>query len=415
MKRSNIALTPTLCQRTKPGPTKVTLWDASELGLALVITPAGNRCWWFVARRAGKQIWVRIGEYHQAIPGGDPGEVWTVHAARIEAGKLRKLHDEGKDIRAEVKAKRNPHDFDALAKDYLASVGYRELAKRSQQNYKGYLENHIQPLIGKRLVEDLTHKDIVAMHRAIEAKGIRITAGFCVDLVSSLLDYASDIGWRQRVMNPCRGVKVVRSEDRERVITADELERIGASLGEGHKADIIRLIAVSGMRVGEAVAVTWSDINWNAMSVTITEHKTKKISRSKVIPINSSMGEILKAQAGHVGPWVWRGRKLGHFRAVSLDSWWADVKTAAKVPDVWIHDFRRTFETVGVELGFPPADMDVLVGHKLPGMQATYIHLSPGGILAQASEATSAWISAALNGKKPRLGVRVGAGETSMV
>jgi hypothetical protein len=89
------------------------LWDSIVLGLALVITPkvetaGGRRTWFFVGRRQGKQVWVRIGEYMKARIGQDEADVWTVESARAEAGKLRKIHDDGGDIRAVTMEKRKP-------------------------------------------------------------------------------------------------------------------------------------------------------------------------------------------------------------------------------------------------------------------------------------------------------------------
>ena len=413
MRRSKISLTPTLCQRTKPESTKVTLWDADVMGLCLVITPAGTRTWWFVPRRAGKQIWVKIGEYQKSRSDDekDKGLVWTVEAAREEGAQLRKLHDQGKDVRALARERRAPRNLAELAASYMDSKAFLDLAQRSRQTYSGYIKNHIVPALGTRLVEDLEYADIVAMEKAIAGKGIAVTAGNCVGFVGQLLDYACDLGWRKRGQNPCRGVAITSSEDRTRVFTADEYARLEAALGEGAKADIMRLLAVSGLRIGETAALPIAGVNLETGVLTITEHKGKKSMKVKVLPINTAMAEIFRRQARTISPWVFPGLKGGHRRTAALNKYWNGVVEAADLVDVIPHDLRRSFQTTGVELGYPPADMDVLVGHKLPGMQATYIHLGPGGILAQASATTSAWILAALNGKQPRVGVRVGAEE----
>lgn len=407
MKRSQVTLTPTLCQRTKPGPRRLTIWDAEVLGLGLVIEPSGTRTWYFVARRDKKPIWVRIGEYQRAR-GENPGECWTLDAAREEGARLRKLHDQGKDIRAAVREMRKPRDLAELAAQWQASVAYRELAARSRATYDGYLKNHILPEAGKRLVADLHHRDIVEVHRAIEEKGILVTAGNCVQLLSVLMDYAVDLGWREWGENPCRKVKVVPSGARTRIAKAAELALINEAMGAGVKPSIIRLVAVSGMRIEECCALEWRGVDLEAKTLTLWKHKTFKAMGPKVLPINPTMEAILRDQAGHLGKWVFRGLKGNHFQAVTVQIWWADLMRTMQIADLQIHDLRRTFQTTGAELGFPPGDMDVLVGHKLPGMQATYVHLSPGGILAQASAATSAWIGAALNGEGPRIGVRVG-------
>ena len=147
MRRSQTALTPTLCQRTKATSSKQVLWDAKVLGLAIVISPASTRTWIFVARRSGQPIRVRSGEYQEAWSKEATGLVWTVDAAREEAGKFRKLHDQGKDIRAHVQELRNPKDVAELAADYRTSLAFCEMAKRSRQSYGGYLDNHILPAL----------------------------------------------------------------------------------------------------------------------------------------------------------------------------------------------------------------------------------------------------------------------------
>lgn len=408
MKRSKIALTPTICQRTKPGPAKITIWDSVELGLCIVITPAGTRTFFFVPRRNGKQIWVRLGEYHAARTDTEKLTVWTVDAARAESGRLRKLHDDGKDVRALVQTQRTGKALSELASHYQGSIGYRELAKRSKIAYDGYLKNHILPLLGKRLVGDITHQDILDMQITIEAKGnppISVTAGSCVILVGNLMDYAADIGWRPRGHNPRQGVKTIKSKDRTRIATVDELAEVGQVIGDGLWALALRLIAYSGMRISECLALPWADVNLETKVLTIRVHKTAKTMGPKVIPINPAMEAIFKAlQAFQLGPWVFRGLKGGHRKSVSMDLWWVDL---AKPADLQIHDLRRTFQTTGTELGFDPGVMDVLVGHKLPGMQATYVHLSPSGILGIASKATAEWIQAAMDGLRPKVGVRV--------
>jgi hypothetical protein len=75
---------------------------------------------------------------------------------------------------------------------------------------------------------------------------------------------------------------------------------------------------------------------------------------------------------------------------------------------ILIHDLRRTINTVCAELGYPPQVFDALLGHKVAGIAGVYTWLCPaGGILAEASQATADWIAAALDGRKPRLGVKV--------
>jgi len=389
---------------------KKVLWDGQVLGLALVITPAGNRSWWFVPRRNGKQVWVKVGEYHRPRTQEEKDGVWSLEAARAEAGKLRKLHDEGKDVRAVVEERRTPRTFDDLLVEYKQTTHWRELAPASRKKYLSYFKLHVQPLLGSRLVKDISYRDIVAVQHAAEKKGFFVTAANCVTLLSNILAYAMKADWRERGLNPAHGVETTKSKGKDRTLTVEELALVGNAIGEGPNADVIRFLAVSGLRIGEAVALEWKSVDLEGKVLTIDKHKTMKHLGPKKVPINPPMEALLKTQAGNLGRMVFPGRKVGTHRSeTTVQWWWKPLAKKLGIGEVTPHDFRRTFVSTGGELGFPPSDMDILVGHKLPGVTGTYYHLKPNGILAQASNATAAWIAAAMNGEKPQLAERVGA------
>jgi len=299
MRRSDLILTTTICERTKPGGTKKVLWDAKVLGLALVIRPTGKRSWFFVCRRQGQQVWVKIGEYHKSRSETEKDDVWTLDAARAEAGKLRKCHDEGKDVRAIITERRNPDTFSELVEDFKDATHWRGLAPGSVKKYLSYLTLHIEPVLGKRLVKDISYKDITAMQRTIEKKQnphISTTAGFCVALVSKILDHAMKAGWRERGLNPAKGVEIASRRVKNRVLAGEELSRIGDALGEGANAAVIRLMAVSGMRIGEVVGLERKGIDFENRILTIEKHKTMRFVGPKQLPINGHMDAILRAQ-----------------------------------------------------------------------------------------------------------------------
>jgi len=60
-----------------------------------------------------------------------------------------------------------------------------------------------------------------------------------------------------------------------------------------------------------------------------------------------------------------------------------------------------------MELGYPAAIADSLLGHSLGRIRDTYTNFGTEGILAMASQAAADWIAAALAGAQPRAGVKV--------
>ena len=406
MKRMN--LTKTLCDKAAvpEGKKKVVLWDAAVPGLALVVT-VGSKTWYYVPRTGDRQKWIGIGAYY-GIKGDLEAKlgVWTVEAARDEAARMARIHDLGGDVKATVARERKRNTMADLLADYMGTVAWKELSPRTRSTYRGYVDNHLTPWIGDRMVRGLDFASVLELQENIASSQkprIDVTAGLVVKLLAVVLDYAADLGWCGRD-NPCRRVRKVAAKKRERVLTAREYGLLGESLDDGQNARILRLLAVSGMRVGEALALPKSAVDLEGRVLTIVDHKTKRKAGTKRLPINEAMADVLRGEMDYLGPWVWKGLKGEHRKYASLQNYFADVCERAGLAGVTIHDLRRSFATVGCELGYPPADMDVLIGHKLPGLQATYIHMGPEGILAEASEAVGAWITAALEGKMPRVG-----------
>ena len=63
--------------------------------------------------------------------------------------------------------------------------------------------------------------------------------------------------------------------------------------------------------------------------------------------------------------------------------------------------------STSMELGYPAAIGDALLGHSLGKIRDTYVHLGSQGIMATASRETADWIAAAMAGKPVKPGVKV--------
>lgn len=429
MRRSKINLTPTLCTRAKAGDAKQVLWDGHTLGLALVITPkvetgGGRKTWFFVPRRDGKQIWIRLGEYQAGREDMDDGSTWTLDAARAEASRLRKIHDDGRDVRAVVKEQRTPHTLGESAGNYFESTTFRELSETSKGNERRNWTNHIKPALGLHLIRDLGPKEAQGLFATVEAKGgakpITPTANHCNTLLGKLIRHAVAIGWREDGICPTSRVKFIEGKPGEHVFTAAEYAATFSAMqalsesGELAQADAdaILIMAFSGMRIGEMLKIQWPNVDLAAGHLTLTDHKTVKKIGPRMIPVNGPMSEVLGARRAAaktlwtVSPWVFPGRKAGaHRHKVTVEATWRVIREKAGLPElVVVHDFRRSVQTHGMELGYTQGVMDELLGHKLPGQGSTYVHLTVAGILAEASEKVARWVEAAMAGQSPQVG-----------
>lgn len=413
-----------------PGKTVLRLFDSMVPGFHVRVTPNGAKsfCATF-QRQDGGKIHLTLGD----------ATVWKADAAREKAATLRKLHDEGKDARAFLQEERSGSDLCALAK--IWEDDYRpRLKTTSQASYDSLLKVVILPQLGNRLVKDLTYQDVKDLHRKAKKGGHETNANRAVAVLSRLFSIAEKEGLRPAGSNPCGQFEKPSEKPRSRVLGADEYAALEAALiamvaaGEEAKAkqpngdqdgkkpdsdkkverldpqaaDLIRFLALSGLRKSEALGLRFGDVDLERGVMRFEEHKTSEKAGTKVLPLNSHLKSIVQRRAAQrLGAFVFPGRKL-NAPIVGLAKIWGRVVEMAGLVDVTPHDLRRTFMSTSLELGYPAAIGDALLGHSLGRIRDTYVHLGSEGIMATASQETADWIGAALSGVKVKPGVKAG-------
>ena len=416
-KAGSVKLTKARVEAIKPAETVVRVFDALVQGFHLRVTPAGTKSYALTFQRPdGRKVHLTI---------GDAG-TWTAEAAREKARELRAIHDEGGDARAYLQGQRGAKDIEGLVKLWRTE-GYRDSLKpSSRRSYDSICKCIILPALGNRLIKDLDFPTVRALHRK-ESKENPIGANRMITVLSRLMNVAEDEGLRTRGTNPCVRFPKTKERPCKRILTAPELGRLEASMHsleaagklDQIAADMIRFLACSGLRAGEASNLLWKDVDLDHGTMTIRDHKTDATMGPKVLPLNQPLRAILSRRAlDRLDRLVFPGLKLGkpdkdgkkHLGPIQgLRNMWLRILKVegCGLGDATPHDLRRTFMSVSVELGYPPAIGDTLLGHSLGKIQDTYTRLSMDGILRNASEDTAAWIAAALRGENPKSGQKV--------
>ncbi len=407
-----VKLTDTRVRSIQPGKVIIRQWDSVVAGFYVRVNPGGTRSYAIQFQRpSGSKVQVTI---------GDAG-VWTAEAAREQARKLREVHDAGKDARAHLQDKRNSKDVAALVKVWKAD--YRAKLKPStQRSHDSIIGNVIMPALGARLVKDLDRSSIKDLYRR-EAKKHPTQANRTIEILSKLLSIAEEEGWRPLQSNPCFRFPKTRLTTCKRILTGPELGRLETAMLSLEKSgkvdqiatDLIRFLALSGLRAGEAGNLAWKDIDLDHGTMTFHDHKTSAKMGAKVLPLNPPLRAIIQRRAGlKLGKLVFPG--LVHDRPIQgLRNMWLRILAVegCELGEATPHDLRRGFMSVSVELGYPPAIGDTLLGHSLGKIRDTYMQMSMDGILRSASEDTAAWIASALRGENPKPGVKIVTTETA--
>ena len=120
-----------------------------------------------------------------------------------------------------------------LLEQYLTEEIEPKRKARTAELYRYYVRNLIVPNLGPIKAPALTKADVARLHRKI-GKEHPITANRVLSLVSSLYGFAaSHVPGIPEGFNPARGIKKFPEEGRERFLSTDELQRLGATLREG--------------------------------------------------------------------------------------------------------------------------------------------------------------------------------------
>ena len=232
--------------------------------------------------------------------------------------------------------------------------------------------------------------------------------------------------------NPTRGIEKYPEEGRERYLTQDELQRLGAALIEAETIGVpwvideanpkskhvpklwkgqrevldfyavaaIRLLLFTGARLREILHLRWQDVDLERGLLFLRDSKTGK----KTIVLNAAALDIIAALqdgAKSLKPLhcVIRGEDAETPRA-DLKRPWKAISRRAELEGVRLHDLRHTFASIGAgaSLGLPVVGK--LLGHSLPQTTVRYAHLDADP-LRRAANVIGDQISAAMRPKAP--------------
>ena len=267
-----------------------------------------------------------------------------------------------------------------LAERYLEAHVAVHCNAHTQGIYRGSLRNHILPALGGMAVASVGRAEAAALHY-----GLRETpraANRALMVLSKMYSLAEAWGLAPPGGNPCRFVLRYKEGRRERFLTEEEYRRVGRALcaleAEGpvqaRAAAALRLLMLTGCRLGEVLTLRWSDIDRKTGEFRLRDAKTG----ARMVPLTPPALQVL---AGIVrvrrSPWVFAGSRPDR-RLAQLTTFWHRVRARAEVEDVRIHDLRHSFASRALALGESLTMIGRLLGHTDVGSTARYAHLARG-------------------------------------
>jgi integrase len=279
---------------------EIRLWDTDPRGFGVRIKTTGVATFFVQYTRpdSGRKTRYTLGQYGRL----------TLDEARKEARKVLGSVAKGGDPAGErqaqqLQAKLTARTVAELCDLYLkdADVGrvtYRGRPKKASTLAidRGRVVRHIKPLLGARLVTDITRADVEAFFHAVRqgktaatiktgprglarVAGGPATAARTVGLLGSLFSYAIRIGLRAD--NPVAGFERPPARRRDRALNPEEYRKLGAALddlaAEGARSSAvaaIRTLALTGARRSEILTLKWDQVDTHRQVLRLAETKT---------------------------------------------------------------------------------------------------------------------------------------------
>ena len=354
--------------------TEYQVFDGEIPGLALRIHPNGLKVYALFYRTVtGRKRTLTLGKH---------GAITPAQARRLAKNRLAEV-TRGGDPAGERQRMRHAPDLAALVERYRKEhLAHKKPSTRVRA--EGLIKRLIVPALGKMKAEAVTRADVLAFHRA--HRETPVEANRAVTLLSGIYTWAEDGGMVLREGNPCRRIKKHPERRRERYLSAQELARLGAALGQAESAGseppaailAIRLLLLTGCRKSEITGLRWEDVDLDRSCLRLPDSKTG----AKTVLLGAPALQLL-VEAKREGPWVCPGGRAGQ-PLKNLYKPWGRICKAAGVAGVRPHDLRHSYVSVGAVGGESLIVVGAIVGHSATSMTERYAHLSDDPVRAAA-------------------------------
>lgn len=401
-------LTKSIVDKADPREKQYTVWCSELKGFGFYVQPSGSKTYFVDYRVDGQRRRMTIGKH---------GVLTTEQARKLAIETMGGVVLQKADPLLERKTRRASLTVAQLCDQYMQAAGKGLILGRRKSRPKkastleidrGRIERHIKPLLGNKLVIDLTRADITKFVRdvaagktarkdrsgkngaRVEVKGGLGTAARTTGFLGGILTYAVDEGIIPS--NPAQGVKLPADGVRTRRLVADEYRALGKALsGDEAEYDTPQavtgawLLALTGCRLGEIEALRWSEVDEDGQCFRLEDSK----SGPSVRPVGWEAFEVLrKAMRVPGNPYVLPAlRKEGHYNG--LAGAWVRFMKRAELEGVTPHTMRHSYASVAGDLGFAESTIAALIGHAGGTVTSRYVHRLDSVLVAAANKVSA--------------------------
>ena len=188
-----------------------------------------------------------------------------------------------------------------LAERFLKNHVAVRSRPNTARNYRMAIQHHVLPALGEKALKDVAPEDVTALHHKL--RDTPAAANQAMWVLSRMFTLAENWGMVPPGRKPGRHVRQYREKSRERFLTPEEYQCLGATLkrleakGSMMPSAItaIRLLMLTGCRSDEILTLKWEDVDRTARV-----HDLRHSYASRALALGEGLPAI--------------GRLLGHVR-----------------------------------------------------------------------------------------------------
>jgi integrase len=354
-------------------------------------TKGRGQPWWVFISHNGKRTSRKIGDRQAAE------KVASEIRAKLQLGKFG------------FEEKKPVPIFQEYAGKFLERYSQPEQHKEStQESYESVLRLHLYPTLKNKPLDQITKEDVkdlisLKLDSGLSKSTVKLTKAYLSSILSEAVD--DDI----ISMNPARSLgkkfmKVFNGKDPAKDInplTPIELKTLLDTV-ETHYTEhypLFLLLARTGMRIGEALALQWGDVDFAGRFITVSKSlvrgriSTPKSGKARRVDVSLQLLDALKH---HKLASKKKGLSLGLGDApkyvftdmmggpIDKDNWrrriFNKALEKAGLRKIRIHDMRHTYATLRISKGDNISDVSKQLGHYSVKLTLdVYYHWMPGG------------------------------------
>jgi integrase len=412
---ANLRITKRVVDGLRPRANEYTVWDGKMPGFGIRVRPTGAMSY-IVVYRAGSGRGAPVRRYTIAGVGKIAPE-----KARTRAQGLLGSVAHGHDPANEKATERGTPTVAELADRFMAEHVEPKRKPGTAEFYRHLLDKIIKPELGTVKLDKLTRGAVAKLHGKLGDTPFQ--ANRVLAVIGAMYSFAARAGLVREGNNPARKIENYPEQRRERFLTSEELERLGAAIREAETVGIpwvveegtpnakhlvkqehrftkisptaaaaLRLLLFTGCRLREILHLKWEHIDVERGLLFLPDSKTGK----KTVILNAPALALL-ADLDRISAYVVPGDNPQKPRS-DLKRPWQAIARRAGLDGVRLHDLRHTYASFGAGGGLGLPIIGRLLGHTQAATTARYAHLD-NDPLRRASESIAKRIAAALDGK----------------